>query len=415
MTVSSRHNVSTSVSQPLAEADLLTTTIFYNKIYHIPNFSLARDSGCFFQKSKSVLLPKQKYFFQQALFRWSAAHLRPLPWKNIKNPYFIWLSEIILQQTRVAQGLPYYLKFTENYPTVKALADAPEDDVMKCWEGLGYYSRARNLHSAAKYIAYDCQGIFPNTHEGILKIKGVGAYTAAAIASFAFDLPHAVVDGNVYRVLSRFFGISTPIDSTDGQKEFRLLADFLLEEAQPARYNQAIMDFGATHCLPKNPLCGTCPLHQQCQAFLQEKINILPVKSKKIVKKERFFNYFLFKKDGKTWIKKRIEKDIWQNLYELPLIESDYFLDAEKLYAALSHHFGGLQINEKSLKISKPYKHILTHLTIFAQFIEVELKESNELLETQFLEIFEYEIKKFAFSRLIDLYLLEKNVSLTLF
>ncbi len=362
-----------------------------------------------------MLQPKQKDFFQQALLTWAAAHQRPLPWKGIKNPYFIWLSEIILQQTRVAQGLPYYLKFTKNYPTVKTLADAPEDDVMKCWEGLGYYSRARNLHAAAKYIAYDCQEIFPNTYEGILKIKGVGAYTAAAIASFAFDLPHAVVDGNVYRVLSRFLGITTPIDSTEGQKEFRLMADFLLEEAHPARYNQAIMDFGATHCLPKNPLCSTCNLNECCQAFLQGKIDVLPVKSKKIIKKERFFNYFLFKKGEKTWIKKRIEKDIWQNLYEFPLIESDYFLDAEKLNEALQHHFGAILNNEKSLKISKPYKHILTHLTIFAQFIEVEITEKNELLEIQFLEIFEYEIKKFAFSRLIDLYLLEKNVSLSLF
>lgn len=358
-------------------------------------------------------------FFTQNLLVWSEAHLRPLPWKGIKNPYFIWLSEIILQQTRVEQGLPYYLHFIEKYPTVKDLADAAEDDVMKSWEGLGYYSRARNLHAAAKYIAYDCQNIFPNTYEDILKIKGVGAYTAAALASFAFDLPYAVVDGNVYRVLSRFFGIETPIDTTDGVKKFRELAENLLDSTQPARYNQAIMDFGATHCLPKNPLCGTCNLRESCSAFLEEKISILPIKSKKMIKKERFFNYFVFKNEkNQTWIRKRVEKDIWQNLYEFPIIESDQLLDvSHEILSDLSKSH--LKISEMSnykiIKTSKPFKHILTHQTIYAQFIEVEILGEDIIFEYNMLKIFEYEIKKFAFSKLIDLYFQDKNVSLTLF
>ncbi len=358
-------------------------------------------------------------FFTKNLFVWSDAHLRPLPWKGIKNPYFIWLSEIILQQTRVEQGLPYYLHFIEKYPTVKDLADAAEDDVMKSWEGLGYYSRARNLHTAAKYIAYDCGNIFPNTYDNILKIKGVGVYTAAALASFAFDLPYAVVDGNVYRVLSRFFRIETPIDSTEGIKKFRDLAEKLLDQTQPARYNQAIMDFGATHCMPKNPLCGTCNLRENCQAFLEEKVAFLPVKSKKLIKKERFFNYFIFKNEkNETWIRKRVEKDIWQNLYEFPMVESEKLLEItnENLGKIGENYF---QINEstnfKNIKISKPYKHILTHQTVFAQFVEIEILGDDIVFKDNMLKIFEYEIKKFAFPRLIDLYCQDKNVSLSLF
>ena len=203
-----------------------------------------------------------KHFFTKNLLKWFASHHRPMPWKGEKNPYLIWLSEIILQQTRVEQGLPYFLKFKENYPTVTDLANAPEDEVMRLWQGLGYYSRARNLHFTAKYIAYDLNGEFPNTYTEILKLKGVGAYTAAAISSFAYDLPNAVVDGNVYRVLARYFGIETPIDTTEGKKKFTKLAYELLDKKRPADYNQAIMDLGATQCTPKNPNCKNCPLNK---------------------------------------------------------------------------------------------------------------------------------------------------------
>ena len=222
-----------------------------------------------------------KHFFTKNLMAWFATNHRPMPWKGEKNPYLIWLSEIILQQTRVEQGLPYFLKFKENYPTVTDLANAPEDEVMRMWQGLGYYSRARNLHFTAKHIAYDLNGVFPKTYVEILKLKGVGTYTAAAIASFAYDLPNAVVDGNVYRVLARYFGIETPIDSTIGKKEFTKLAYELLDNKRPADYNQAIMDFGATQCKPKKPNCINCPLNQKCIGFNTQKIDTLPIKTKK--------------------------------------------------------------------------------------------------------------------------------------
>ncbi|MEM9990488.1 MAG: A/G-specific adenine glycosylase, partial [Bacteroidota bacterium] len=202
-----------------------------------------------------------------------------MPWKGERNPYLIWLSEIILQQTRVEQGWPYYERFKAAYPTIQHLADAPEDEVLKMWEGLGYYSRARNLHFTAQHITYKLGGCFPNTYEDILKLKGVGTYTAAAIASFAYHLPHAVVDGNVYRVLSRYFGKTTPIDSTIGKKEFTQLANELLDSTQPHRFNQAIMDFGATQCKPKLPNCPNCPLQSHCTAFQQKTVNTYPVKT----------------------------------------------------------------------------------------------------------------------------------------
>jgi A/G-specific adenine glycosylase len=350
--------------------------------------------------------------FSETLLIWSASHLRPMPWKGIKNPYFIWLSEIILQQTRVEQGLPYYLKFKENYPTIKDLADAPEDEIMKCWEGLGYYSRARNLHAAAKYITYDCGGIFPNTYDNLLKIKGVGTYTASAIASFAFDLPHAVIDGNVYRVLARIFGIDTPIDMPEGQKEFRLLADELLDCSQPALYNQAIMDFGATQCTPKLPLCNTCNFNISCVAFLENKINILPVKSKKILKKNRFFNYFIFKNQEKTFIRKRIEKDIWQDLYEFPMIESEQLWSIENV---LENNDFYKNIEKKHIKTSKPFKHVLTHQNLYAQFFEIEINDDFIVQNKDWIVVFEKDLKFFAFPRLIDLFISEKSVSLTLF
>ncbi|NJN78344.1 MAG: A/G-specific adenine glycosylase, partial [Saprospiraceae bacterium] len=228
----------------------------------------------------------QKKDFTPNLLFWFSKNYRPMPWKGERNPYYIWLSEIILQQTRVEQGLPYFLKFKENYPTIKDLAAATEDEVMLLWQGLGYYSRARNLHFTAKYITYELDGIFPNTYSEIIRLKGVGSYTAAAIASFAYNLPHAVVDGNVYRVLSRYFGIHTPIDSTEGKKQFEKLANDLIDKERAADYNQAIMDFGATHCTPRNPSCSACILSSNCIGFNTQKNDILPVKTKKIKKKE---------------------------------------------------------------------------------------------------------------------------------
>ncbi|MEO1264044.1 MAG: A/G-specific adenine glycosylase, partial [Bacteroidota bacterium] len=239
---------------------------------------------------------------------WFSTNHRPLPWKGEKNPYLIWLSEIILQQTRVEQGLPYFEKFKKKYPTVKDLANAPEDEVMKMWEGLGYYSRARNLHAAAKFIADELNGTFPDTFHEILGLKGVGPYTAAAIASFAYGLPHAVVDGNVYRVLSRFFGIEEPIDTTAGKKLFAALAQELLDEKQAGNYNQAIMDFGATHCTPALPACTSCLMKSKCTAFQKNTVNKLPVKIKKTKRRQRFFNYLILNEKGNVFIKKRTQK-----------------------------------------------------------------------------------------------------------
>ncbi len=266
--------------------------------------------------------------FSAKLLNWASQNLRPMPWKGETDPYKIWLSEIILQQTRVEQGLPYYERFVQNYPTVTDLADAPADEVMRLWQGLGYYSRARNLQNAAQMIRDEFQGVFPVKYNDIRALKGVGDYTAAAIASFAYNLPFAVVDGNVYRVLARIFGVFTPIDTSKGKKEFAILAQNLLDKNQSALYNQAIIDFGATHCTPQNPKCGECPFQKNCKAYeINAKTNcdsikILPVKSKKLVIKHRFFHYFYFGENQKIWIQKRTEKDIWQELWQLPLHET---------------------------------------------------------------------------------------------
>ncbi len=354
-------------------------------------------------------------FFTKGLLKWFKKNDRPLPWKGEKNPYYIWLSEIILQQTRVEQGLPYFEKFKQHFPTIKDLADASEDTVMKLWEGLGYYSRARNLHATAKFIAYNLDGIFPATHEEILKLKGVGPYTAAAIASFAYKLPHAVLDGNVYRVLARVFGIETPIDSTIGKKQFAQLADQLLDKKRPDVYNQAIMDFGATQCVPANPNCTICPFQKKCIAFAKQIITTLPVKIKKIKKRERYFNYLLIKCEDTILLHKRTEKDIWQNLYDFPLIESTAILTKEELIA--TDFFEDLFKNTpyEFTKRSKPFKQLLTHQKIIAVFNEISLKKLPKSIPSSFIPINQKNIPKFAFPKIIDWYLKDKSLYLELF
>ena len=242
--------------------------------------------------------------FSNTLIYWYLQNKRALPWRKSKHPYFIWLSEIMLQQTRVVQGLAYYLKFTEEFPTVFDLAKAEESTVLKMWQGLGYYSRARNLHFSAKYIANELNGEFPSTYKEIIKLKGVGDYTASAIASICFNEPTAVVDGNVYRVLSRYFGIATPINSSAGIKEFKALAQSLLNTKQPGTYNQALMDFGAMHCKPQNPLCDTCPFANSCVALEKKLTKELPVKEKKIKITKRYFNFLVIKTDDHNTILK---------------------------------------------------------------------------------------------------------------
>ena len=257
--------------------------------------------------------------FARLLIEWYHEHKRDLPWRNTNDPYLIWISEIILQQTRVAQGYAYYQRFIERFPNLESLAAAEENEVLKYWQGLGYYSRARNLHQAAISV----NGVFPVKYEDILKLKGVGTYTAAAICSFAYNQPHAVVDGNVYRVLSRFFGINEPIDSRKGKKIFASLAHDLLDKIQPALYNQAIMDFGALQCTPLSPDCTVCPFKNRCFAFNHNMVSSLPIKQNKTKTSERFFYYLLIRDNGNIYLNKRTENDIWKNLYELPLIESN--------------------------------------------------------------------------------------------
>ena len=364
----------------------------------------------------------KKDLFRKNLLEWFATNHRPLPWKGEKNPYLIWLSEIILQQTTVKQGLPYYERFVETYPSVKSLADASQDEVMKLWEGLGYYSRARNLHTTAKHITYNLNALFPNTYEDILKLKGIGTYTAAAIASFAFDLPHAVLDGNVYRVLSRFFGIETPIDSTQAKKIFTQLANELLDKNRPADFNQAIMDFGATHCTPSNPHCTNCLLKTDCFAFLHKKTSELPIKSKKLIKRDRFFNYLIIHQGENVFIKKRMEKDIWQNLYDFPLLETNRLIedlpnmsdvqDFGKNTDGTSRNNREGGYNLQFSKKSQPYKQVLTHQNIYAVFWEFEADDTFLLKDESFLKVERKKLSTFAFPKVIDVFFNKKVLTL---
>ena len=307
------------------------------------------------------------------LIIWFKKNKRDLPWRNTSDAYKIWLSEIMLQQTQVAQGLSYYLKFTETFPTVVDLANAPEDQVMRLWQGLGYYSRARNLHAAAK----------------------------AAIASFAFDLPYAVVDGNVYRVLSRLFNLNTPINSSQGKKEFQLLADELLNKKKAALHNNAIMELGALCCKPQNPLCETCPLQSNCMAYANKTVSLLPVKTGKTKIKNRYFNYIVFNYKNATYISKRTKKDIWQNLYEFFLVETDAPVNAETLFehpelVELNHTF-------TITKITEAKKHILSHQHLHSVFYEINL--SVPLKMKDFIEVNKALLSNYGFPQLINKYL----------
>lgn len=354
-------------------------------------------------------------FFREQLMAWFAGNHRPLPWKGEKDPYLIWLSEIILQQTRVEQGLPYFERFRRRFPRVEDLAAAPEDEVMKLWEGLGYYSRARNLHFTARQIASERNGRFPNNYKDMLALKGVGPYTAAAIASFAYDLPHAVVDGNVFRVLSRFFGIDTPIDTTAGKKQFGELAQRVLDQSQPGRYNQAIMDFGATQCTPQSPGCTSCPLRTRCRAFHTQVTDRLPVKQKKIQRRQRFFHYLVADYDGRVLIRKRTGKDIWRNLYEFPLVESPQADPGEDRLRRSPTWQTLPQIEQAQLKaVSRPFRQVLTHQVIVGTFWEVALPGGDQLPEEPYLCVEREQLRKFAFPKIIDLYLRDKSLYLKL-
>ena len=311
--------------------------------------------------------------FSNTLVYWYLQNNRDLPWRKSKNPYFIWLSEIMLQQTRVAQGLSYYLKFTRIFPTVFDLAKADESTVLKMWQGLGYYSRARNLHFSAKHIANELDGKFPTSYTEIIKLKGIGDYTASAIASICFNEPTAVVDGNVYRVLSRYFGIRTATNSTLGIKEFKSLAQSLIDTSQPGTFNQAIMDFGALHCKPQNPLCESCPFSDSCVALEKKLTKELPVKDKKIKVRKRYFNFLVTKTaDNKTILSERKGKGIWQGMYQFPLIEGEHSKNQHEIRNSIE--FTNLFPEGVTLSLfnSKEIVHKLSHQHLYTQFWVVE-------------------------------------------
>lgn len=317
-------------------------------------------------------------FFSKKLILWYLENKRALPWRGTKDPYLIWLSEIMLQQTRVAQGMPYYFKFTEAFPTVFDLARAPEDQVLKLWQGLGYYSRARNLHETAGYIAATLNGKFPNTYKELLKLKGVGDYTASAIASICFNVPAAVVDGNVYRVLSRVFGIATPINTTHGIKQFKSLAQELLDEDQPGDYNQAIMEFGAQYCVPQNPDCDSCIFKDSCIASSEGTVGALPVKLKKAKVKKRFFNYLVFLSEAnETQLDQRTGKGIWQQLYQFPLVETSKEIALPELEdePAFNALIEGMNIQRVVLYKEDSVIHKLSHQHLYTRFWIVPVSE----------------------------------------
>ncbi len=304
-----------------------------------------------------------------------------LPWRQTKDPYKIWISEIILQQTRVAQGLPYYNKFVAAYPTVHDLANAPEEEILKLWQGLGYYSRARNLLFTSKIVANKLNGTFPDNYTDLKKLKGVGDYTASAIASICFDKPAAVVDGNVYRVLSRVFNVTLPINNTEGVKYFKQLAQELIDTSQPGTYNQAIMEFGARYCVPQNPVCQSCIFNDRCEAFKTNKVAELPVKLKKLKVKKRYFNYLVIvSEDHKTLLEQRKGKGIWQHLYQFPLVESSTEISEEKLFEMknFKNIAENIELKSTSRFNDNPVIHKLTHQHLFTTFWILEAGRIND-------------------------------------
>lgn len=309
--------------------------------------------------------------FSEEIIEWYHKHKRDLPWRNTKDSYIIWLSEIIMQQTRVEQGMPYFNRFAEKYPTVKHFASATEEEILKLWQGLGYYSRGRNMHQTSRAVMEEHAGYFPKNYDSLIRLKGIGEYTAAAISSFSSNEAKAVVDGNVFRLLSRYFGIDTPINTGKGKKIFTDLANELLDQTQAGTFNQAMMEFGSLQCKPKNPDCLQCPLQTSCEARLKNKINDLPVKLKSQKSKDRYFNYIVAIKNNKILVNKRCSGDIWENMIDLPLFETDSpievpdLIQSEKFIGAF-----GKQVLVRS--ISKPVKHILSHQKLNTRFTHIE-------------------------------------------
>lgn len=352
------------------------------------------------------------YVFQSKLIEWYQKNQRTLPWRGDKNPYHIWLSEVILQQTRVEQGMDYYCRFTERWTDVFSLAAANEQDVLKMWQGLGYYSRARNLLKCAIQIVEQYNGVFPDEIEKLKKLSGIGDYTAAAIASIAYDKPHAVVDGNVYRVLSRLFEVDTPINSTQGKKQFTALAQEILCESNPGIFNQAMMELGALQCVPNKPNCSLCPVQEFCLAFKNKTVSNFPVKTRNVKIRERYFNYIIFileqNDERYLYIHKREANDIWKNLYDFFLIETDEAVDTETLLH--QDEFVNLLKNNPFtlLNASAVYSHKLSHQTLRAQFFVVRITKKLAFAHVNKLSLIKIsELDNFPLPRLLDKYLNE--------
>jgi A/G-specific adenine glycosylase len=337
--------------------------------------------------------------FLSLIYSWYANNKRDLPWRRTQDPYKIWISEIILQQTRVAQGVSYYLKFIRRFPNVHELAVAAEDEILKIWQGLGYYSRARNLHDAAKFIVKNHDGKFPDTYNEIINLKGIGPYTAAAISSIAFNLPFPALDGNVTRVLARLFGIVAPPDSPDGKKKFQNVARDIMPAINPGFHNQALMEFGALQCVPKSPRCFDCPVAAACYANIHRNIAQLPAKAKKISQRTRFFCYFLVENENYTWIEKRTLNDIWKNLYQLPLSETE----SNNIFDNLTDiQFPFSENSDLTVKFISPViKHILSHQVIFARIAYLQAGADFEL-KSPYLKIPRDSIQQYPVPRLLE-------------
>ena len=337
--------------------------------------------------------------FEDKVVGWYNINKRDLPWRSTKDPYKIWLSEVLLQQTRVDQGMSYYLKFVKEFPTINDLANATEEKVLNLWQGLGYYSRARNLHFAAKQVMNEFEGVFPTNYKLILSLKGVGEYTAAAISSICFEEKEAVVDGNVYRVLSRCFEVGTPIDSTVGKKEFKQLANALLVNRKPSEFNQGVMELGATVCSPKKPICNECPLVGDCLTYSKSTQLDYPVKSKKIKQAIRFFNYLVIKHKDDFYIEQRVGKGIWENMYQFPLVETK-----EEMIS-----WNNEVNNVKLIFVGEQVKHVLSHQKIFAKFWELEVLEENFEPKTSWELVRVSDLDSKPLPRLIENYVLKTS------
>jgi A/G-specific adenine glycosylase len=340
---------------------------------------------------------------------WYNLNKRDLPWRNTTDAYVIWLSEIILQQTRVEQGKPYFYRFAEKYPTVTHFANATEDEVLKLWQGLGYYSRGRNMLKTAQLVQQQFNGVFPSDYDQLITLKGIGEYTAAAISSFSANQAKAVVDGNVNRVIARYFGITEPINSSKGQKLFRQMADELLNKQYPALHNQAMMEFGALQCKPKSPDCGVCPLRETCFAYNNNAVGSLPVKLKKLTIKNRYLNYFLVTDGDKLLLNKRGDNDIWANMYDLPLIETTEASPVEELFSSneMLSLFGMVP---PIVKAYPQKKHVLTHQHIHARLFHIEADINNIRLQPNWFITEQGRMKHLALPKLISLFLADAGV-----